>query len=159
MAAEPLPSTRGHAEAYARSVIAGTAPACKWIKMACARHLRDLETGHQRGLWFDHEAEERIYAFFEKYLRHSKGEFAKKPFVLQQWQAFIVGSVFGWKRMDGSRRFRTVYDEEPRKNGKSTRLAGIGHCGLLQAAAARQIARDNKVRRDETAAKTGEISQ
>lgn len=94
--------------------------------MACGRHLRDLETGHQRGLWFDHEAEERIYAFFEKYLRHSKGEFAKKPFVLQPWQAFIVGSVFGWKRMDGSRRFRTVYDEEPRKNGKSTRLAGIG---------------------------------
>ncbi|WP_209316216.1 terminase large subunit [Haematospirillum sp. 15-248] len=125
-AMEPLRSTKGHAETYARAVTAGTVPACRWIKLACARHLRDLECGHQRGLWFDYEAEERIYAFFEKYLRHSKGEFAKKPFVLQQWQAFIVGSVFGWKRKDGSRRFRTVYDEEPRKNGKSTRLAGIG---------------------------------
>ncbi len=107
-------------------MVAGDIVACKWVRLACERHLRDLDTGHERGLWFDHDAESRVYAFFEQYLRHSKGEFAKKPFVLQEWQAFIVGSVFGWKREDGTRRFRTAYDEEPRKNGKSTRLAGIG---------------------------------
>lgn len=107
-------------------MVAGDIVACKWVKLACERHLRDLATGQERGLWFDRDAEARVYAFFEQYLRHSKGEFAKKPFVLQEWQAFVVGSVFGWKRMDGTRRFRTAYDEEPRKNGKSTRLAGIG---------------------------------
>ena len=23
------------------------------MRLACERHLRDLETGHERGLWFD----------------------------------------------------------------------------------------------------------
>lgn len=59
-------------------------------------------------------------------LRHSKGEWAGKPLVLTPWQGFVVGSVFGWLRKDGTRRFRTVYQEVPRKNGKSTMLAGIG---------------------------------
>lgn len=125
MVPEPVRST-SRAEAYAQAVVAGEVVACKWVKLACERHLRDLADGHERGLWFDRDAESRVYDFFERYLRHSKGEFAKKPFVLQEWQAFIVGSIFGWKRADGTRRFRTAYDEEARKNGKSTRLAGVG---------------------------------
>ena len=38
----------------------------------------------------------------------------------------MVGSLFGWKRADGTRRFRVAYNEIPRKNGKSTLAAGIG---------------------------------
>ncbi len=34
--------------------------------------------------------------------------------------------MFGWKRADGTRRLRTVYDEVGRKNGKSTLCAGVG---------------------------------
>ncbi len=34
--------------------------------------------------------------------------------------------MFGWKRADGTRRFRTAYLEVAKKNGKSTMLAGIG---------------------------------
>lgn len=45
---------------------------------------------------------------------------------MSPWQKFVVGSVFGWKRADGSRRFRVVYEELPRKQGKSTKLAGVG---------------------------------
>ena len=45
--------------------------------------------------------------------------------MLQPWQQFVVGSVFGWKRADGLRRFRTTYVEVARKNGKSALLAGI----------------------------------
>ena len=33
--------------------------------------------------------------------------------------------MFGWKRVDGTRRYRVVYVEVPRKNGKSTLAAGI----------------------------------
>lgn len=51
---------------------------------------------------------------------------AGKPFILEPWQQFIVGSLFGWKREKGGpRRFRTAYVEVPRKNGKSTLSAGI----------------------------------
>jgi phage terminase large subunit-like protein len=34
--------------------------------------------------------------------------------------------LFGWKRRDGSRKYRRVYVEVPRKNGKSTLAAGLG---------------------------------
>ena len=64
--------------------------------------------------------------FFPRYLRHSKGQWARQPVELSPWQRFVIGSVFGWKRADGSRRFRVVYEELPRKNGKSTKLAGVG---------------------------------
>jgi phage terminase large subunit-like protein len=57
--------------------------------------------------------------------RHSKGKWAGQAFELAPWQAFVVGSLFGWKRKDGLRRFRTAYAEVPRKNGKSTLSAGI----------------------------------
>lgn len=46
--------------------------------------------------------------------------------ILEPWQQFCIWSVFGWKRPDGTRRFRSVYEEVARKNGKSTKLAGIG---------------------------------
>ena len=64
-------------------------------------------------------------------LRHSKGEWGGRPFSLEPWQRFIVGSVYGWFRADGTRRFRYIYLEIPRKNGKSSLLAGVGLIGLV----------------------------
>lgn len=52
-------------------------------------------------------------------MRHSKGEWARKPVELSPWQKFIIGSLFGWKRADGTRRFRSAYLEVSRKNGKA----------------------------------------
>lgn len=74
-----------------------------------------------------------VYAIeFFRYLHHSKGEWAGRPFVLSPWQAFCVGSVFGWlRKKDGLRRFRVAYEEIPRKNGKSSLVAGIGVYGLV----------------------------
>ena len=45
---------------------------------------------------------------------------------LEPWQEFYLGTLFGWRRQDGTRRFRTSYLEVARKNGKSTLLAGVG---------------------------------
>lgn len=112
--------------AYARAVIAGDIPACRLVILACKRHLNDLKRGKRRGLRFDVAAAQHRIAFYPRFLRHSKGEWARKPVDLTPWQKFVVGSVFGWKRRDGTRRFRTVYEELPRKNGKSTKLAGVG---------------------------------
>ena len=111
--------------AYARSVTEGALPANRLVRLACERHLDDLSTGPGRGLRFDLSAARHAIDFFG-FLRHSKGEWAGDTFTLAPWQAFIVGSLFGWRRDDGLRRFRTAYCAVPRKNGKSTTSAGIG---------------------------------
>lgn len=110
---------------YIEGVLNGSIIACKWVKLACERHLRDLETGHERGLYFDEQAAKLVVAFFSL-LKHSKGEWAGKSVTLEPWQQFHLWVLFGWKRADGTRRFRTSYLEVARKNGKSTLAAGIG---------------------------------
>jgi phage terminase large subunit-like protein len=112
-------------DSYGRDVIAGLIPVCKWTRLAVERHYKDLETGHERGLWFsDAHAQHVLESFL--FLRHSKGEWAGKPFELSPWQQFWIALAFGWMRDDGTRRFREVWQEVPRKNGKSTKLSGIG---------------------------------
>ena len=115
---------------YARDVLDGKIVAGQLARLACERHLRDLETGEERGLFFDAQAACHAIKFF-RFLRHSKGEWAGAVVELQPWQQFRVGSVFGWMREDPEtgevlRRFRTAYNEVARKNGKSTEAAGIG---------------------------------
>ena len=78
------------------------------------------------GTWFDARAAAVAVAFFEKLLHHVKGEWSGEAFKLQPWQRELIGELFGWKRPDGSRRYRRAYIEIPRKNGKSTLAAGIG---------------------------------
>lgn len=79
------------------------------------------------GCYFDPGAAERVRVFFDKFLRHSKGRWAGKPFGLLDWQWHdVVRPLFGWKRADGKRRFRRAYIEIPKKNGKSTLCAGFG---------------------------------
>lgn len=74
---------------------------------------------------YDAEAAEKAVAFFPRCLHHIKGPKAGEPFLLEDWQAAIVRTLFGWKRPDGSRRYRVAFIEVPRKNGKSTLIAGI----------------------------------
>ena len=119
-----MPS-KHHALKYIDGVLKNRIPACKWVKLACERHLKDLKDGKKRGLFFDHAAGQHAIDFFQ-FLKHSKGEWAGQTFQLEPWQQFIVYSLFGWKRQDGFRRFRTAYLEISRKNGKSTMLAGLG---------------------------------
>lgn len=111
---------------YARGVVDGVIVAGHLVRMACERHLRDLETAHLRGLRFDAGKAGKAITFFGA-LRHYKGEWAGQPLALELWQKFIIGSLYGWVRdADGSRRFRVAYNEIPRKNGKSLMAAGVG---------------------------------
>ncbi len=117
-------------EAYARAVIAGQVVAGRLVRLACQRHIDDLVQGKSRGLVWDGAAARHAIDFFG-HLRHSTGEWAHQPFELQPWQAFVIGSLFGWKRADGLRRFRTAYVEVARKNGKSVMLAGTALYALV----------------------------
>lgn len=75
---------------------------------------------------YDAKAANGYVRFFELCLKHTKGEWSGQPFKLPAWQKKIIADVFGWKREDGTRRYRTVYIEVPRKNGKSTLCGGLG---------------------------------
>lgn len=101
------------------------------VRNAAQRHLDDLKFGPSRGLTWDVPAANRAIRFFPDVLRLNGGQFEGRPFDLHPSQAFRVGSLFGWKRHDGTRRFRRFYDEEGKGNGKSPMLAGIGLYCLL----------------------------
>ena len=112
---------------YARSVVAGTVPAGKYHRLACARHLRDRQREQTPDFpyRFDLAKAERFFRFAE-HLRHYKGEWAGTAITLQPYQKFRLGSVFGWVHQDtGIRRFRNAYNEIPRKNGKSLEAAVV----------------------------------
>ena len=80
----------------------------------------------QNKYYFDQDAVDEVVAFFEQGLRHTKGKWAGQPFLLEPWQLDFITKVFGWKRTaDGLRRYRIVYCEIPKKNGKSTFAAGL----------------------------------
>lgn len=115
---------------YARAVTGGKIVAGPHVRAACQRHLKDLEHGPDRGLWFDREAAGRALGFFLDVLRLNGGEWEGKPYELLPWQAFVVGSLFGWKDVDGYRRFRVAYVETAKGSGKSPMAAGIGLYGL-----------------------------
>jgi phage terminase large subunit-like protein len=122
----PKSTSPDPATAYAQGVVDGEIVAGPHVRAACKRHLRDLETGPARGLVWDVEEVAKTIAFFRDVLRLNGGQFEGKAFELKDWQAFVCGSLFGWKRQDGTRRFRHAYIEAAKGSGKSPLCAGIG---------------------------------
>jgi len=77
--------------------------------------------------YFDKKAAEKAIGFIETFVTHTKGELTGQPLKLEKWQSKIVGDIFGWKnKKTNLRKYRTVFIEVPRKNGKSTLCAAIG---------------------------------
>ncbi|RFB73831.1 MULTISPECIES: terminase TerL endonuclease subunit [unclassified Herbaspirillum] len=119
------------ANQYIDDVLTGRIVACKWVKLACERQLRDLDRAAKGDpefpYRFDEEAAGRICQFIEL-LPHTKGRWARsrERISLEPWQVFILTTVFGWLHVDtGLRRFRRAYEEVARKNAKSTKSSGI----------------------------------
>ncbi len=82
--------------------------------------------------WYDEKAGDAAVAFFPRYLRFTKGEWAGRPFILEPWEADdIIRPFFGWKRKDGTRRYRRCIVWVPRKNGKTELAAGVSHLALI----------------------------
>lgn len=111
---------------YAKSVVAGKTVAGRLVIDACKRHLSDLSGAKSRNLYWDPAAAQHAIGFFRDILCLNGGQFEGKPFNPKPWQCFILGSLFGWKRADGTRRFRTAYIETAKGSGKSPLAAGIG---------------------------------
>lgn len=119
------------AELYAREVVGSVIPACKWVVLACRRHLDDLawQDDASFAFRFDDKAAAKVCAFIEL-MPHTKGKWAAggETLKLEPWQVFMVCCIFGWKRKrDNKRRFRKALLIVPRKNGKSALAAAIGN--------------------------------
>jgi len=120
------PTTQYAIDVSERRIVTG-----RLVRLACERHLRDLKIGYQRGLRFDPDLANHAINFFPKFLRHNEGKFADKPFELSPHQQFCVGSLFGWIKQDGYRRFRHAYLEQGKGDGKSPLAAGMALYGLV----------------------------
>jgi phage terminase large subunit-like protein len=121
------PSPSEGARRYAADVLAGRTVVGPYVRLACERFLRDLK----RKDWpYTYEAKRAdYYCDWIQHLPHVKGNWSAKgeKLTLEPWQRFIECNLFGWiDRRSGKRRFRQSYEEVPRKNGKSTRLAARG---------------------------------
>lgn len=111
---------------YAEQVTKGNIIACKKVIQACERHLNDLEKqGTDDFPWvFDEKLGHRPIQFIEKFCKPSKGAF--NQLVMQAWQHFALGSCFGWVHKDTRiRRFKEALIFVARKQGKTTKIAGV----------------------------------
>jgi phage terminase large subunit-like protein len=123
---DQLVAAGDRATAYALDVVEGRLIAGPHVRNACRRHLDDLVAGPGRGLQWDLSAAQHVWTWFERILKLSEGQFEAQPFLLHPSQAFKLGCLFGWKRADGTRRFRRAYVEEGKGNGKSPFAGGVG---------------------------------
>jgi len=116
---------------YVSGVIDGEITVGRYVRLAVERHLKDVarQGTEEFPYTFDEHAAGQAIAAFPALFRHTIGTYAGTPFELAPWQAFIVGSIWGWKDANRLRRFRRAYVTLARKNGKSTLAAGI--CILL----------------------------
>lgn len=105
---------------YAEQIVGRDIPAGQWAIKAAQRALDDRK--HLAGYRYDQGKGNRVCAFVER-LTHVKGRLGGTLIRLEPWQCFVLCQAFGWLHdggdRDGLRRFRTVYIEVPRGNGKS----------------------------------------
>jgi phage terminase large subunit-like protein len=104
------------AREYAQQVVQGAIVAGELVVFACARFLKELEMGHERGFYFDPLAARNIKTWFDVF----------GSWQIQPWQIFCAVQLFAWKRPAGTRRFSRFWLAVGRKNGKSSFLAHLG---------------------------------
>lgn len=118
---------------YVEDVIGGQIMAGRMLRLACERHRKDLarQDTPEFPYRFDEESARRVVRFFSRLILTKGLPPGGKQFIPEPWQQFILASLFGWKRQDGSRRFREAHVMVARKNGKSHLWAGVGLYGLM----------------------------
>lgn len=117
---------------YIHAVLSGEIIANKYIKLACQKHLDDLQNSENDPdypYYFDAAKAEKVAKFIQL-LPHTKGKWASKgeKITLEPWQLFACCLPFGWlKRATGYRRYTKILIFVCRKNGKSAIAAGVGN--------------------------------
>lgn len=86
--------------------------------------VQDIE--HHDKYIFDESKANRPIKFIEAFCRHSKGELAGKPLILDLFQKAYISALFGFiDKSTGHRRYTESFFFVGRKNGKTTMLSAI----------------------------------
>jgi phage terminase large subunit-like protein len=87
---------------YCEGVKSGKIPACEWVIKAVDRHYRDLARQKTPGFpyYFEPKAAQHFFDFCETQCVQYEGVFNGKPLILQPWQKFVFGSIFGWLKTE-----------------------------------------------------------
>lgn len=68
-----------------------------------------------------------VIDFCERFCKQSKGPLGGTPLRLELWQRALLAAAFGWiDPLTGDRKYREVFLDVGRKNGKSTLAAAVG---------------------------------
>jgi hypothetical protein len=109
------------ARRYALDITQGAVVAGELIVRACHRFLSDLESGHERGIFFDPAAARHIAQFSEWFC----------GLTLLPWQTFCLANIFGFKKPSGARRFTEAWCSTAKKSGKTRLASCIALWGLV----------------------------
>lgn len=123
MTRNPTNSYAQRAIDYARRIVNKKIPASKWIRLACQVTLDDLKKTDSR--WhYDAQRGNRVCVWIEQH-PHEKGPKQGQPFLLEDWQIWIICSIFCWVDSEGTRKYREAFLLIPRGQGKSPLAAFI----------------------------------
>ncbi|EGP4828603.1 terminase large subunit [Enterococcus lactis] len=85
----------------------------------------------RKDIWFDVDRANEMMDWVETFIKHTKGELAGQPFILEPWEKFIYSWIYGWMRKNEKgqtvRVTREAYIQIPKKNGKT--LIAVGALG------------------------------
>lgn len=114
---------------YVDDVLSGRKLVGEEVKLGCERFRRDLE---RDDLELRTKEPDLVIGIIEKTMTHKQGEDLEgnplmgKPLVFQPWQIFIIYNLVGWYyKGTQERRYKEAFIFVPRKNGKTTFIAGL----------------------------------
>lgn len=113
---------------YCEDVITGKILACQDVILACKRFKSWFNKDDR---YFDFEDVDRRIRLVSK-MKHFRGDFNNKNFILLPFQEFIFAGIFGFKwKSTNTRVVRTVLIFMARKNAKTSLAAAICLTQLL----------------------------
>lgn len=123
-------------DSYVQSIASGEKIACKYLKKAVKRYLRDLDNFQYE---FRTDAADFVIAIIESTFCHKQGErldgtpLTGQPFILEPFHKFIVYNLLGfYKAGTNERRYKEAFIFIPRKNIKTTFAGALAFAlGLL----------------------------
>lgn len=117
-------------EQYWNEIESGNIVVCKRVRKQYERLMEDLSNNEV--YVFDEAKANKPINFIEKFCKHSKGEWAGKPVILELFQKAFISALYGFvDKTTGFRRYRETMLYLARKNGKSTLAAGLAAYSLI----------------------------